>query len=43
MKKKVQAKGIHNTFNKTVAENFSNLKKKDAQPGKGSLQDTKQT
>jgi chromosome segregation ATPase len=40
---KVQAKGIHNIFNKIITENFPYLKKVFAHSGTGSLQDTKQT
>jgi chromosome segregation ATPase len=36
----VQAKGIHNIFNKIITENFLNFY---AHSGTGSLQDTKQT
>jgi hypothetical protein len=38
----VQAKGIHNIFNKIVMENFPNIES-FAHSGTGSLQDTKQT
>jgi hypothetical protein len=38
----VQAKGIHNIFNKIVTENFPNIES-FAHSGAGSLQDTKQT
>jgi hypothetical protein len=38
----VQAKGIHNAFNKIIAENFPNIKRV-VRSGTGSLQDTKQT
>jgi hypothetical protein len=39
----VQAKGIHNIFNKTITEYFPNLKKVFSHSGIGILQDTKQT
>jgi hypothetical protein len=38
----VQAKGIHNIFNKIITDNFTNLESY-AHSGTGSLQDTKQT
>jgi hypothetical protein len=39
----MQAKGIHNIFNKIIAENFPMSQKRDAHLGTGSLQDTKET
>jgi chromosome segregation ATPase len=42
-REEVQAKGIHNIFNKTITENFPNLETVFAHSVTGSLQDTKQT
>jgi hypothetical protein len=39
----VQAKGIHNLFNKIITENSPNLEKTMPNSGTGSLQDIKQT
>jgi hypothetical protein len=39
----VQAKGMHNIFNKIITENFPNLEKNYAHSGTGSLHNTKQT
>jgi chromosome segregation ATPase len=39
----VQAKGMHNIFNKIITENLPNLEKNYAHSGTGSLQNTEQT
>jgi hypothetical protein len=39
----VQAKGMHNLFNKIITENFLNLEKTMPIKGTGGLQNTKQT
>jgi chromosome segregation ATPase len=41
--KEVQAKGIHNIFNKIITKNFPNLEKTMPIQVQKSLQDTKQT
>jgi hypothetical protein len=39
----VKAKGIHNTFNKIITENFPKSRENYAHSGTRSLKDTKQT
>jgi hypothetical protein len=40
---KVQAKGMHNIFNKIITENFPNLEETIAHSGIGDLQITEET
>jgi hypothetical protein len=39
----VQAKGMHNIFNKIITEKFPKFRERYAHSGTGSLQNTKQT